>query len=229
MWAKDVGRETGSGKPLLKTIFQVGERERAWCGRVVRWGGVRASSPLPPSQPCARSQALADPLTPPTHATHAPPPPPPGAGQPQALPARPGPPPHAASVRLPRSHAHPAGAADRDLGGGPGAHVGRDRQAPPGARDVCGGGAESGKVCPATRVASTPLTCPHTHPTRPPAHSHPHPPPPTLPPSLHIAVRPVQLQGLFRGGVRVAAQLRGQARGLCGRGHAAAAPVHRGG
>ena len=24
MWAKDVGREAGSGKPLLKTIFQVG-------------------------------------------------------------------------------------------------------------------------------------------------------------------------------------------------------------
>ena len=23
MWAKDVGRETGAGKPLLKTIFQV--------------------------------------------------------------------------------------------------------------------------------------------------------------------------------------------------------------
>lgn len=23
MWAKDIGRETGSGKPLLKTIFQV--------------------------------------------------------------------------------------------------------------------------------------------------------------------------------------------------------------
>ena len=23
MWAKDVGREAGSGKPLLKTIFQV--------------------------------------------------------------------------------------------------------------------------------------------------------------------------------------------------------------
>jgi hypothetical protein len=23
MWAKDVGRESGSGKPLLKTIFQV--------------------------------------------------------------------------------------------------------------------------------------------------------------------------------------------------------------
>ncbi len=24
MWAKDIGREAGSGKPLLKTIFQVG-------------------------------------------------------------------------------------------------------------------------------------------------------------------------------------------------------------
>lgn len=24
MWAKDIGRETGAGKPLLKTIFQVG-------------------------------------------------------------------------------------------------------------------------------------------------------------------------------------------------------------
>lgn len=23
MWAKDIGRETGAGKPLLKTIFQV--------------------------------------------------------------------------------------------------------------------------------------------------------------------------------------------------------------
>lgn len=27
MWAKDIGRETGSGKPLLKTIFQV---QAAW-------------------------------------------------------------------------------------------------------------------------------------------------------------------------------------------------------
>ena len=25
MWAKDVGREAGAGKPLLKTIFQVGQ------------------------------------------------------------------------------------------------------------------------------------------------------------------------------------------------------------
>jgi hypothetical protein len=25
MWAKDVGRETGAGKPLLRTIFQVGK------------------------------------------------------------------------------------------------------------------------------------------------------------------------------------------------------------
>jgi len=29
MWAKDVGRETGAGKPLLKTIFQV---KSAQCG-----------------------------------------------------------------------------------------------------------------------------------------------------------------------------------------------------
>lgn len=29
MWAKDIGRETGAGKPLLKTIFQV--RSAAWC------------------------------------------------------------------------------------------------------------------------------------------------------------------------------------------------------
>lgn len=34
MWAKDVGRETGAGKPLLKTIFQA----RAVCGRrKVHW------------------------------------------------------------------------------------------------------------------------------------------------------------------------------------------------
>ena len=32
MWAKDVGRETGAGKPLLKTIFQVLQRRSsAWC------------------------------------------------------------------------------------------------------------------------------------------------------------------------------------------------------
>ena len=31
MWAKDVGRETGAGKPLLKTIFQVLRAVRAIC------------------------------------------------------------------------------------------------------------------------------------------------------------------------------------------------------
>ena len=29
MWAKDVGREAGAGKPLLKTIFQVQDRSAA--------------------------------------------------------------------------------------------------------------------------------------------------------------------------------------------------------
>ena len=33
MWAKDVGRETGAGKPLLKTIFQV----CAQCRAVYSW------------------------------------------------------------------------------------------------------------------------------------------------------------------------------------------------
>ena len=31
MWAKDVGREAGAGKPLLKTIFQVGIPANPFC------------------------------------------------------------------------------------------------------------------------------------------------------------------------------------------------------
>lgn len=37
MWAKDIGRETGAGKPLLKTIFQVSGASGA-CQRVGEGG-----------------------------------------------------------------------------------------------------------------------------------------------------------------------------------------------
>jgi hypothetical protein len=84
MWAKDVGRETGAGKPLLKTIFQArrkgeegagGARQHAFQGggtpglggpaaEGAAHGCARASSPRPT---LARRQ---------TRKTSAPPPPP---------------------------------------------------------------------------------------------------------------------------------------------------------
>ena len=135
MWAKDVGRETGAGKPLLKTIFQV----RCGCAGVrvcgqrpllvhllhLPTGHAGVAHGIQPAGTCCG--AAAERVLPPTKRNKLAG----GAGQPQAVPARAQPPPHGAALCLPRPHAHAAVDADRDVGGGPEAHVGCHHQAAP--------------------------------------------------------------------------------------------------
>ena len=63
MWAKDVGREAGASKPLLKTIFQAGPAEV--CGRVRVGRSLHAqhimecSVEQPRLRPCAHAKGIA--------------------------------------------------------------------------------------------------------------------------------------------------------------------------
>lgn len=120
MWAKDVGRESGAGKPLLKTIFQVNlklfaptpgarrtvllfvfrDRTKTPLDKLVgggaRKGGLGRERPLQAVAPGQRRAARRS-----SRCADAP---------------------RCAACRPP---------ADRDVGGGPPAHVGGHHQAPP--------------------------------------------------------------------------------------------------
>ena len=131
MWAKDVGREAGAGKPLLKTIFQACTHVQMsvlFTGHCTNTHACMCCNRL--CMPGCQRESLAgsllnnmqDCLIPCLSVWH-------GAGEPEALHAGAQPAQDGAAVCVPRQDADAPGAADRDLGGGPARHVGRHHQA----------------------------------------------------------------------------------------------------
>ena len=135
MWAKDVGRETGAGKPLLKTIFQVFVAQ-CGCRRYCLLYGSKyelvhrtySFKFLAYELPFEVGRVAAAEIS--GYAS---------AGEPEAVHAGPGAAAHSTAVRVqgPDQDAH--GAAGGDVGVRPGAHLGGHHQAT-GVRGQPGGG-----------------------------------------------------------------------------------------